>query len=256
MTQTAQRDALFKVGTIRCETAPRRPLGVFGIPFCGISSVLLAFLLILGGVVPKIVATAAENPAQPTSSSSLNADLPDDAGFKFKWSDSRDIGVEGEMPNAADEHADPIGFRLAIPEFWQANVLEEEDGYSIFFGGDDTTGTEDPAVKLLLGVYMGVKQDYSDLDAMTETYRDTSIASQTLLYAFEDSLNGHAYRYFQVRYPHQQSGKMVDEFAFFIETKRLIYRFSFVTPESQSERNELFVWSIFNSLILYDNKLN
>ncbi|WP_180966880.1 hypothetical protein [Cohaesibacter celericrescens] len=37
--------------------------------------------------------------------------------------------------------------------------------------------------------------------------------------------------------------------AFFIETKPMMYRFSFITLQSQSERNEVFIWSVFSSLV-------
>ncbi len=240
---------------MRCISDLRQRQHILGMSLCR-SLVLASYCVFLLTVVGTgTMAVADTNKASQTSSSVEVGDLPADAVFLYKWSDSRDVGVSSQITNNGNGQVDPIGYRLAIPEFWQASLLEEEDGYSVFYSGEDTTGAEVPPVKMLLGIYLAVKQDYSDLGAMTETYRDTTIASQTLLYAFEDNLSGHAYQYYQVKYPHQHSGKMVEEFAFFIETKRLIYRLSFITPERQSERNELFVWSIFNSLRLYDEAL-
>ena len=237
-----------------CDADTNMHLRVFGRSFCRLLlSVLVTFLLLVLALDQAVAAPGTANSVQ--SSPASKPALPDDAGFKYKWSDSREIGMGSHLQNAKGERTDAIGFRLAIPQFWQGKLLEEENGCSVFFTGSDTTAAEDPPVKFLLGVYMGVKEDYSELDAMTATYRDKSIASQTLLYSFKDSVKGHAYEHYQVRYPNQQSGKLVDEFAFFIETKRLMYRFSFITPSSQSERIELFVWSIFNSLRLYDEAL-
>ncbi len=185
-------------------------------------------------------------------STAYAAALPDDAPFKYVWSDSLEVGLPAYL---ARDRTKPIGFRLAIPEFWQGQLLEEEAGYSLLFGGADESSKETPAIKMMLAVFLMAKTDNASLEAMTETYRDTSIASQRLLYQFKDEQSGHSYEYFHIEYPEQTSGKLIQEFAFFIETKHLIYRFGFLSPANQSARNELFVWSIFNSLELYDDKL-
>lgn len=180
------------------------------------------------------------------------AGLPDDAPFQYVWADSREVGLPAAMDR---EGTKPIGFRLAIPEFWQSQLMEERSGYSLLFVGHDKISGENPPIGMLLGVFVTARSGQTSLASLTETYRDTSIASQRLLYQFKDVQDGHGFEYFHIEYPDQQSGKLLHEFAFFVETKYLIYRFGFLTQATQSARNELFVWSIFNSVRFHDEKL-
>ncbi len=181
------------------------------------------------------------------------AQLPEDSPFQYKWSDSRDFGLSAF---SYKNETKPIGFRLAIPEFWQGQLIEETGGYSLLFVGPDKVSHETPPIGMLLGVFLTAKSQQASIEALTETYRDTTIASRRLLYQFRDKQDGFDYEYFHIEYPDQKSGKLLHEFAFFIETKYLIYRFGFLTQKTQSERNELFVWSIFNSIHFYDEPLN